>query len=255
MTYCRRNQTKSVKCIPTAIERRDLACTVCGIEPADGHASHIGMACLVGTEQDGRGLLAMLQDAEFMATADLRPAEQIYQVAVVTCKRHRSTLELLRQLLCRSGAMTSGVIEVLRAERDISKLSPQVQERLRARRCEECHDCGMPVGYPHEEGCDVATCLTTGHQKLSCGVLRDTHPGDCGEDVWTGYWPGTIQAAAAGLWASLIPGRSWQPSNWSDLDAIPDLNGLTTMGTWDRQAHRWIMSERSSSRSSTLPDQ
>ena len=47
-----------------------------------------------------------------------------------------------------------------------------------------CHDCGVTVGGKHQGGCDVARCLATGAQRLSCGC------GGCGEDVWTGLWPG-----------------------------------------------------------------
>jgi len=47
-----------------------------------------------------------------------------------------------------------------------------------------CHDCGVKPGQPHKDGCDTARCLNTGMQRLQCDC------GKCGEDVWTGIWPG-----------------------------------------------------------------
>ena len=47
-----------------------------------------------------------------------------------------------------------------------------------------CPDCGVPVGKPHVDGCDVAECLTCGGQRLSCDCEES------GEDIWTGFWPG-----------------------------------------------------------------
>ena len=47
-----------------------------------------------------------------------------------------------------------------------------------------CPDCQAKVGTPHKHGCDTARCLRTGVQRLQCGC------GKCGEDVWTGHWPG-----------------------------------------------------------------
>ena len=31
-----------------------------------------------------------------------------------------------------------------------------------------CPDCAVPVDTPHQDGCDVARCLDTGIQRLSC---------------------------------------------------------------------------------------
>jgi hypothetical protein len=51
-----------------------------------------------------------------------------------------------------------------------------------------CHDCGVPPGQNHIEGCDVARCRNPkSHkmtQRLGCNC------GNCGEDIWTGIWPG-----------------------------------------------------------------
>jgi hypothetical protein len=46
-----------------------------------------------------------------------------------------------------------------------------------------CPDCDAESGAAHDGGCDVARCLVTGLQRLTC---RDEH--DCGADVWSGPW-------------------------------------------------------------------
>jgi hypothetical protein len=52
---------------------------------------------------------------------------------------------------------------------------------------DDCPDCGVAPGRRHHAGCDVARCLETGHQRLSCAGGHD-----CGQDVWTGEWPREI---------------------------------------------------------------
>jgi hypothetical protein len=81
-------------------------------------------------------------------------------------------------------------------------------------RTRSCPDCAVTVGEAHDDGCDVARCLETGHQRLSCRI-----PHDCGADVWSGVWPGSEEAAFYGV----------------------DLNALTSSGKWDRLAMRWVM--------------
>lgn len=51
-----------------------------------------------------------------------------------------------------------------------------------------CPDCGVKPGKKHDENCDVARCLNTKGQRLSCNC------GECGYDVWTGLWPGIQEA-------------------------------------------------------------
>lgn len=50
-----------------------------------------------------------------------------------------------------------------------------------------CPDCSVTTGTAHVLECDVARCLVTGYQRLSC---EDEH--DCGSDVWSGVWPDYI---------------------------------------------------------------
>jgi hypothetical protein len=76
-----------------------------------------------------------------------------------------------------------------------------------------CGDCGVEIGELHLPGCDVARCLFSGHQAISCD--QDDHE-DCGRDRWTGIWPGTLDAFRLGT----------------------DLNGLHRK-RWNRDLTRW----------------
>ena len=51
-----------------------------------------------------------------------------------------------------------------------------------------CHDCGVEPGQPHLEGCDVARCTTCKGQRLGCDCEEEN------EDIWTGIWPGLLEA-------------------------------------------------------------
>jgi hypothetical protein len=87
-------------------------------------------------------------------------------------------------------------------------------------RVDICGDCAVMPGEPHEDGCDVARCLRTGMQRLSC-----TSRHDCGQDVWTGEWPGDADCRRLG---------------WLTPDGRPDVNRLNPLqARWDRQALRW----------------
>lgn len=127
-----------------------------------------------------------------------------------------------------------------------------------------CPDCGVAAGAPHEGGCDVARCLWTGRQRIQCdfgllamccAVLRDNGneslayelgahyelddpDHNCGQDVWTGHWPGELDAVERGLWCYWGP--PWIPCGPEHPDARPDLNRLTTEGRWDREVQKWV---------------
>lgn len=127
-----------------------------------------------------------------------------------------------------------------------------------------CHDCAAEVGTPHEDGCDVARCLWTGMQRLQCvgglaaeccKVLReakrydlaeelahyldlDGPEHDCGRDVWTGVWPGDLDAIALGLFCYWGP--PWIECGPDHPEARPDLNRLATVGRWDRESMSWV---------------
>lgn len=127
-----------------------------------------------------------------------------------------------------------------------------------------CGDCRVRPGEPHQDGCDVARCMWTGTQRLQCvgglaaeccRVLRDAGHGgladelahyldlddpahNCGEDIWTGVWPGKEDAAALG-WYSYF-GPPWTRCSPDHPLASPDLNRLATEARWDREAKRWV---------------
>ena len=62
-----------------------------------------------------------------------------------------------------------------------------------AEHSERCRDCDAAVGEAHQPICWTARCLATGLRRIDCPVKHDptvTH--DCGQDLWTGWWPGEI---------------------------------------------------------------
>jgi hypothetical protein len=92
---------------------------------------------------------------------------------------------------------------------------------------ERCPDCAVAVGQPHiqdevDGGCDVARCLVTGLQRLMCD--REGHD-ECGQDVWTGWWPGQLDCQRLG---------------WMLGPGLPDLNRLYTEAVWDRARGSWV---------------
>jgi hypothetical protein len=99
-----------------------------------------------------------------------------------------------------------------------------------------CWDCGVEIGVPHLDGCDVARCLVTGvQQRLSC--LEDH---DHGDDRHTGYWPGVLEC---------------REFNWFTDPSLPgfsapteDLNRLALAAVigevrWSREDRRFYLVE------------
>jgi hypothetical protein len=90
---------------------------------------------------------------------------------------------------------------------------------------DRCPDCDAAVGEAHiydevNGGCDVARCLMTGLQRLTCETDHD-----CGQDVWTGWWPGQLDCERLG---------------WMLGPDLPDLNRLYTEATWDTDRYAWV---------------
>jgi hypothetical protein len=116
-----------------------------------------------------------------------------------------------------------------------------------------CHDCGVKPGDAHDDGCDVARCLFTGGQRLLCGKLgflgihEEDH--DCGEEAWTGRWPGGDECEEFGWWTEFVPpGPGEEYGEWvrrrkGDPGAVHDLNRLVTEARWDRRRQRWVLRE------------
>jgi hypothetical protein len=107
---------------------------------------------------------------------------------------------------------------------------------------EACPDCGAVIDEPHRDGCDVARCLATGMQRLQCS--EDEH---CGQDIWSGLWPGEAECAEFGWWAYFQGAPAgWQATGWvrcgpDHPDAVPDLNRLVIDGSWDQVRGRWVI--------------
>lgn len=84
-----------------------------------------------------------------------------------------------------------------------------------------CNDCGVEVGTPHEDGCDVARCTECGHQRISC----DHDDSDVGwGQIWTGIWPGEKECMEWG---------------WLRKDGGPDLNRLAVYAKWNKETQSY----------------
>lgn len=104
-----------------------------------------------------------------------------------------------------------------------------------ARELRNCGDCAVAPGQPHTEGCDVARCLETGDQRISCGEDHDH-----GRDIWTGTWPGEAECVEFG-WYSVFTENGWQRCTADTPYAGPDLNRLHRGDAdWDRESGRWV---------------
>lgn len=92
---------------------------------------------------------------------------------------------------------------------------------------ESCPDCGVGIGERHDGGCDVARCWHTGGQRVSCPCVAY---GECGEDEWSGFWPGVPECQEHG----------WVTVDEKTRYVIWDLNRLMTECRWDRGERRWV---------------
>lgn len=102
-----------------------------------------------------------------------------------------------------------------------------------------CWDCQVEIGEPHDEGCDVARCLWTGAQRLTCDMV-DPDPHDCGQDAHTGLWPGQVECEEFGWHVRDTPVGLIR-CGAGDFGAMPDLNRLHLRreAQWDREQGRW----------------
>ena len=117
---------------------------------------------------------------------------------------------------------------------------PQLPQLARTDRCPDEH-CRAPIGTEHTRDCHVAICLHTGAQRLPHTEDPPADPDhDCGLQTWTGYPPGSVEAAAHGLWvrpatAADTPFTGWLPCQPGDPGARPDLDRVMRSATWDRR--------------------
>lgn len=105
-----------------------------------------------------------------------------------------------------------------------------------------CYDCGVEPGELHADGCDIARCLATGGQRLSCygrhePPLPGTNP--CGQDRWSGMWPGVAECRELGWFCVMEPGKGWVSVPEGTPGAMEDLNRLAVEAVWDRARGRF----------------
>ncbi len=125
-----------------------------------------------------------------------------------------------------------------------------------------CHDCGVAIGSPHVEGCDVARCMLCGGQASHCACCcklhgsRDSNESPDpdhfveyniavaavgGPDTWTGQIPDAASCIDLGLyirWDRKIRGHV--PCEASNRYGHLDVTGLRKRATWDVAARKWV---------------
>jgi hypothetical protein len=107
-------------------------------------------------------------------------------------------------------------------------------------RKQRCPDCAVEIGEGHLYDCDVARCLFDGSQRLICRMWGTDH--DCGQDVWTGYWPGILECQKFGFWCYWGPtyGESgFVRCDKDHPDAMEDLNRLLIACDWNPTTQQW----------------
>jgi hypothetical protein len=85
-----------------------------------------------------------------------------------------------------------------------------------------CPNCGVGVGEPHDEACDVERCSVCGGQRLLCGCRGH----DPVSERWRGEWPGVDECRHRGWFARRVEDQGWQPCSSDAAGARPDLNRL-----------------------------
>lgn len=105
---------------------------------------------------------------------------------------------------------------------------------------ERCPDCGIDIGAPHQDGCDVARCTECGWQRISC---RHGYSDLGWGAIWTGIWPGILECQEFGFWSYWGP--PFIKCTKDHPDATEDLNELAVrhakgMLVWDKKLQRLV---------------
>ena len=102
-----------------------------------------------------------------------------------------------------------------------------------------CNDCGAEPGEEHQGCCDVERCplCRNGNQAMCCDIhaYNEERPDDFNpeweniREVWTGFWPGELEARAMNWWSRCTPWPGQKYGPYVDCppdhpDASPDLN-------------------------------
>jgi hypothetical protein len=64
---------------------------------------------------------------------------------------------------------------------------------------------------------------------------------DCGDDIWTGEWPGVVECREFGFWSYWSDDDGWVRCTADHPQASEDLNTLVSWCRWDRAAGRWVL--------------
>lgn len=103
-----------------------------------------------------------------------------------------------------------------------------------------CPGCGVTIGNPHSNGCDVEHCPECGRQKISCDCdvqNSSTLPAI----VWSGFWTGEVECFKYGLFCAFKNGSGWVRCAADFPGATADLTALFSCGQWDKKAGRWVL--------------
>lgn len=118
--------------------------------------------------------------------------------------------------------------------------APSAARRLMNVTITICADCHANPGQPHEDGCDVARCPDCGRQRIDCARHPSAVPA-----IWTGLFPGVVEAAREGWWHRWDAERGWVDCAWDEPSAVPNVARVVQEAEagkliWDRASQLWV---------------